>query len=218
MPKMHHLLSIGTDKAMTPNARLSVKMLGSALALVLIGWISVPAAIAQPTSPSPEPQQPQTPPSQTNPEPQQPQTPPPQANPEPQQNSYVGFGGVIGLQGGTTSLSQGTFAILSKHVLTNNLAIHADSTIFGSLTTSNSIALTYNKPMTMDGLPLVFTPFLGGGIMAYNENGTKISPLITGGIDIATPTNMTLTVRANAGFVSDRKADLGVLFGFGFHY
>jgi hypothetical protein len=210
MPKMHHLLSIGTDKAMTPNARLSIKMLGSALALVLIGWIAVPAAIAQPTSPSPETQPPAAQPPQ--------QTQPPPANPEPQQNSYVGFGGVIGLQGGTTSLSQGTFAILSKHVLTNNLAIHSDTTIFGSLTSSNSIALTFNKPMSSDSLPLVFTPFLGAGIIAYNENGTKISPLITGGIDIYTPTNITLTVRANAGLVSDRKADIGVLFGVGFNY
>jgi hypothetical protein len=204
MPKMHHLLSIGTDKAMTPNARLSIKMLASALAIFLMGCIAAPAAIAQPTSPSPETQPPQT--------------QPPQANLEPQQNSYVGFGGVIGLQGGTTSLSQGTFSVLSKHVLTNNLAIHSDTTIFGSLTSSTSVALTFNKPMSSDSLPLVFTPFLGAGIMAYNENGTKISPLITGGIDIGTPTNMTLTVRANAGFVSDRKADLGVLFGVGFHY
>jgi hypothetical protein len=45
-----------------------------------------------------------------------------------------------------------------------------------------------------------------------------ISPLITGGIEISTPTNLTLTVRANAGFVRDRKADVGVLFGFGFKY
>jgi hypothetical protein len=45
-----------------------------------------------------------------------------------------------------------------------------------------------------------------------------ISPLITGGIDISTPTNLTLTVRANAGLVRERKADVGVLFGAGFNY
>lgn len=200
MSKIHHLLSIGADKAMTPNARLSIQMLVNALAVVLIGSISVPTTSAQPTSPSPE-------------------TPPPQPISEKlQQSSYLGFGGVIGIQGSTTSLSQGTFSILSKHILTNNLAIHSDSTIFGSLTPSTSVALTYNQPISSDSLPLVFTPFLGAGIMAYDEKGIKISPLITGGIDISTPTNLTLTVRANAGFVSDRKADIGVLFGVGFNY
>jgi hypothetical protein len=202
MPKIHHLLSIGTEKAMTPNTRLSIKMLGSAIAIVLIGCIAIPVAIAQPTSPSPA-----TPPPQ-----------PGQEQPQLQESSYVGFGGVIGIQGGTTSLSQGTFSILSKHILTKDLAIHSDSTIFGSLTPSTSVALTLNKSISSDSLPLIFTPFLGAGVMAHDEKGIKISPLITGGIDISTPTNLTLTVRANVGFVKDRKADVGVLFGVGYNY
>lgn len=125
MSKIHHLLSIGANKAMTVNAHLSIKMLVNALAIVLIGCIAVPAAIAQPTSPPP------------------PQTPSPQSMPELQPSSYVGFGGVIGIQGSTTSLSQGTFSMLSKHILTNNLAIHSDSTIFGSLTPSTSVGLMH---------------------------------------------------------------------------
>lgn len=115
-------------------------------------------------------------------------------------------------------MSQGTFSILSKHVLTNNLAIHSDSTIFGSLTPSTSVALTYNQPITSDSLPITFTPFLGAGIMAYDEKGINISPLITGGVDISTPINLTLTLRANAGFVRDQKADIGVLFSTRFSY
>jgi hypothetical protein len=189
---------IDLDKPMTQSARVPIEILVRALALVSIGCIAVPSAIAQPT-PSPE-------------------TPPQPLPAQLQPSSYVGFGGVIGIQGGTTSLSQGTFAILSKYVLTNNLAIHSDSTIFGSLTPATSVALTYNQPITSDSLPITFTPFLGAGIMAHDEKGIRISPLITGGIDISTPTNLTLTVRANAGFVSDRKADIGVLFGAGFSY
>jgi hypothetical protein len=192
------MIAIDLDKPMTQSARLPIEMLVRALTLVSIGYIAVPAAIAQPT-PSPE----------TSPQPI-----PAQLQPI----SYVGFGGVIGIQGGTTSLSQGTFSILSKYVLTNNLAIHSDSTIFGSLTPSTSVALTYNQPITSDSLPITFTPFLGAGIMAYDEKGINISPLITGGVDISTPTNLTLTLRANAGFVRDRKADIGVLFGAGFSY
>jgi hypothetical protein len=201
MSKIHHLLSIGAETAMAPNVRPSLKMLVNALTSVLIGCIAVPAAIAQLTSPPPS------------------QTPSPQSMPaQLQPSSYFGFGGVIGIQGSTTSLSQGTFSILSKHILTNNLAIHSDSTVFGSLTPSTSVALTFNQPITSDSLPIVFTPFLGAGIMAYDEKGIKISPLITGGVDLSTPTNLTFTVRANAGFVSDRKADIGVLFGVGFNY
>jgi starvation-inducible outer membrane lipoprotein len=84
------------------NTPLSIEMLVNAIAIVLIGCISVPAAIAQPTAPSSETPAPQPPPEQ------------PPVTEQPQQNSYVGFGGVIGIQGGTTSLSQGTFAILLK--------------------------------------------------------------------------------------------------------
>jgi hypothetical protein len=182
------------------NTLLSIEMLVNAIAIVLIGCISVPAAIAQPTAPSSE-------------------TPAPQPTPEqPQQNSYVGFGGVIGIQGGTTSLSQGTFSVFSKHVLTNNLAIHQTDTIFGSLTASSSIALTFNQPISSDSLPIVFIPFIGAGVMADFENGTRISPHLTGGIDIGTPTNVSATLRINAGFVKNRKADIGVLFGIGFNY
>jgi hypothetical protein len=170
------------------NTHRSIKIVINAIAIVLISCISIPPAIAQPTSPSPE-------------------TPPPQPTPEqPQQNSYIGFGGVIGIQGRTTSLSQGTFAAFSKHVLTNNLAIHTAHTIFGSLTPSSAIALTFNKPINSDSLPIVFIPFIGAGVMADFENGTRISPHITGGVDIGTPTNVSATLRINAGFVSDRTA------------
>jgi hypothetical protein len=182
------------------NTLLSIEMLVNAIAIVLIGCISVPAAIAQPTAPSSE-------------------TPAPQPTPEqPQQNSYVGFGGVIGIQGGTTSLSQGTFSVFSKHVLTNNLAIHTAGTIFGSLTPSASAALTFNQPISSDSLPIVFIPFIGAGVMADFENDTRISPHLTGGIDISTPTNVSATLQINAGFVNDRKTDVGILFGIGFNY
>jgi hypothetical protein len=207
------LYSYDTNKAMTQNAHLYIKMLVHALAIGLIGCMAVPAVNAQPTSPSPETSPPQS--GQEQPK----QSPETSRIPEQtQQNSYVGFGGVIGIQGSTTSLSQGTFSILSKHVLTNNLAIHGDATIFGSLNPSASIGLTFNKPISSDSLPITFTPFLGAGIMAYDQNGIMVSPLITGGIDISTPTNLTLTVRANAGLVKDRKADIGVLFGVGYNY
>jgi hypothetical protein len=143
---------------------------------------------------------------------------PSEAQDRPQQTSYLGFGGVIGLQGRTTSLSQGTFSILHKHVLNENLAIHSAATIFASAVPSTSIALTFNKPTVVENIPVIFTPFLGAGIMAYSDNGTRISPLITGGVDADTPFGFTGTLRINAGFMSDRPADIGILFGIGKNY
>jgi hypothetical protein len=141
-----------------------------------------------------------------------------EAQDRPQQTSYLGFGGVIGLQGRTTSLSQGTFAILHKHVLNESLAIHSAATIFASAVPSTSIALTFNQPTVVDNIPVIFTPFLGAGIIVYPDNGTKISPLITGGVDADTPFGFTGTLRINAGFVSDRPAEIGILFGIGKNY
>ncbi len=197
MSEIHLILN-----AMTFNACLPVKILVSAIAIAsIVGCLSVPTS-AQLTAPSPEttPPQPQT----------EEAAPPP-----PQQTSYMGFGGVIGLQGNTTSLSQGTFSLLSKYVLNNNLAIHSTSTIFGSSVSSTSLDLTFNKPIGSNDLPIVFTPFLGGGVLAYSDNGTRIVPHLTSGIDASTPFGVTATLRLEAGFVQDRKADMGVIFGIG---
>lgn len=146
---------------MTYSARLSIQLLVNAIAIGLMVGNYVPTTMAQPNPPSSE-----TPPQE-----------PPQPTPEvTQAPSYIGFGGVIGIQGGTTSLSQGTFSILTKQVLTENLAIHNSNTIFGSLTPSASFALTYNKPMSSEDLPIVFTPFVGAGIMTHYDNGMIVSP------------------------------------------
>jgi hypothetical protein len=179
---------------------LALKTLVIAITIPLIGGISIQHGNAQPTSPASE-----TTPSQ------------PTLEKLPQSN-YLGLGGVIGIQGNTTSLSQGTFSVLSKNVLTDNLSVHTASTVFGSLTSSSSIALTYNQPMNSDSLPVSLTPFLGGGITAYYDNSTKIIPHITAGLDLGLPTNLTGTVRANANFVTDRQTEIGILFGIGYNY
>jgi hypothetical protein len=223
--------SIGNT--MTVNVPRSMKILLEAIAIAAICCMSASPGNAQIIVPSEEsiPGLPQftVPSFKTALELPQPATPStevkaPEATPEdlpegpPGQRSYIGFGGVIGLQGGTTSLSQGTFSIVSKQVLTRNLAIHMADTIFGSSTASSSYALTYNHPIRDKNLPIVYIPFLGGGVMLHDANGLKVSPLVTAGIDIDTPTNVTGTVRINSGFVSGRKADVGVIFGVGYNY
>jgi hypothetical protein len=177
---------------------LSLKVLVSAITIALVSGIPIYPGNAQPSSP-------ETPASQPMPE-------------KVPQSNYLGLGGVIGIQGNTTSLSQGTFSILSKNVLTENLSVHSTSAVFGSLPSSTSIALTYNQPINSDSLPVALTPFLGGGISAYSDNGTKINPHLTGGIDIGLPTNLTGTVRVNADFLTNRQSEVGVVFGVGYNY
>jgi hypothetical protein len=190
-------------KIMTSNLRLATELLAKAIAIVLINCIYVPATNAQPRNPNPE----------TNP-------PQPQdgAPPTPTPSSYFGFGGNIGIQGSTTSLRQGSFSLLNKHILTDNLAIHGAMTIFGSSVSSSSVALTFNQSIPTEDIPILLSTFIGGGINIHDQNGTKVSPLLTGGIDASTPFGLTGTLRINAGFIGDRQADVGILFGIGKNY
>lgn len=198
---------------MTSNAIGSTKILVNAVTITLFSCISVTASNAQTIKPMAEfsPSQLTSPSSETQPSETLSEEPP-------SQRSYIGLGGVIGLQGKTTSLSQGTFSVISKQVLSRNFAIHSDNTIFGSLRASSSVALTYNHPIRSESLPIVFIPFLGGGVIVHDENGLKVNPLVTAGIDIDTPINMTGTVRINSGFIGGRSADVGVIFGVGYNY
>jgi hypothetical protein len=153
----------------------------------------------------------------------QPTTPAdPAAVPEAQEQralrSYMGVGGALGLSGNTTSLSEGGLALFSKGVLTDNLSIDGTTIIFARSTPSAAVALTYNLPLETEGIPFSFIPFVGAGAMVDNNNGTRIHPMVSGGVDIVTPTNFTGTIRVNAAFPGDRQADVGVILGVGFSY
>jgi hypothetical protein len=212
------------------NSVRSTKTLVNAIALTLVSYIAIPASHAQTAEPIAElPPAPLASPSSANgvtspqttmpsSEVKPPESLPAESEAAPGQRNYIGVGGVVGLQGDTTSLSQGAFSIVGKQVLTRNLAIHTADTVFGRSTASSSVALTYNHPIRYEGSPLVFIPFLGGGIMLHNNHGLKVNPMITGGIDIDTPQHITGTVRINSGFVRDRSADVGIILGVGYNY
>ncbi|MEA5616612.1 hypothetical protein VB711_01985 [Cronbergia sp. UHCC 0137] len=54
--------------------------------------------------------------------------------------------------------------------------------------------------------------------MTRNVNGLKISPHVTGGVDVPVSSALTGTVRLNVGFPSEKKADMGVLLGIGYNF
>lgn len=137
----------------------------------------------------------------------------------PQPRSYIGVGGAIGLSGDTTALSSGGFSILTKSVLSENLALHSANVLFGSNISSSSFALTFNLPIREESAnQITVIPFLGGGIALRNLDGLIISPMVSGGLDIPLSKDFTGTIRVNTIFPSDRQADVGILTGIGFNF
>jgi hypothetical protein len=150
----------------------------------------------------------------------QPAPNPPETQPQiTRQRGYAGIGGVIGLNGKTTAWGTGGFSLFSKTIFTDNLSMHNASVIFGSSVSSSSSALTLDFPIRNPASKqIVVSPFLGGGVMMRNENGLKISPQVTGGVDVPVSKNITGTVQLNVGFPSERQADMGLLLGLGYNF
>lgn len=142
------------------------------------------------------------------------QSAPPSKSP----TSYLGIGSGIGLTGNTTSLGTGGgLAILSKVGFTENLSLHDATVIFGGGAATSMIILTAEFPIRNQAGETVISPFIGGGAMLRYNEGLFISPAISGGIDIPFSQRFTGTVRINAGFPSDRNADIGILIGAGYN-
>jgi hypothetical protein len=131
--------------------------------------------------------------------------------------SYIGIGGGLGLGGNTTALGTGGLAILSKVGFTENLSLHDATILFGGGAATSMIILTADFPIRNDAGQIVVSPFIGAGAMLRYNQGLFISPAISGGIDIPLSRNFTGTVRINAGFPSDRNADVGILIGAGYN-
>lgn len=136
------------------------------------------------------------------------------------QKSYIGVGPAFGLGGSSTALSTGGLAVFSKTVLTDNLSIHSTNVYFGSSIPSSSANLTIDFPIRdSNSGKILFSPFLGGGVMTRNENrGLYISPHATGGIDLPLSMGFTATIHLDVGFPNNRKADIGLLTGVGFSF
>ncbi|MDX2255648.1 MAG: hypothetical protein NW214_09050 [Pseudanabaenaceae cyanobacterium bins.39] len=135
------------------------------------------------------------------------------------QRGYIGAGGSIGLSGETSALGTGGFSLFSKTVFTDNLSMHNNTVIFGTGISSSASNLTVDFPLRdANSQQIIASPFIGGGVMFRNENGIKIAPHITGGVDVPMSRNITGTVQLNVGLPSDRKADMGLLLGVGYSF
>jgi hypothetical protein len=133
-------------------------------------------------------------------------------------DSYIGIGGAIGLNGNTTSLGTGGVTVLSKLRFSDNLSLHDATVLFGEGAATSMIVLTADLPIRNNEGRTIAAPFIGGGVMLRYADGLSVSPAISGGVDIPLSNNFTGTVRVNAGFPSNRNADVGVLVGVGYSF
>jgi hypothetical protein len=137
-----------------------------------------------------------------------------------QQQSYIGIGPAFGLAGTSSSLSTGGLAILYKNTFSENFSLQGTSVVFGSSIPYASAALTINFPIRdEDSGYIEFSPFLGGGVAARNENGSVyISPHLTGGVDFPLPIGVTGTIHLDAAFPESRPAEIGIIMGIGSNF
>jgi hypothetical protein len=133
-------------------------------------------------------------------------------------DSYIGIGGVIGVDGNTTALGTGGITVVSKVRFTNNLSLHDATVLFGSGAATSMIIVSADFPIRNSAGQTIAAPFIGGGAQLRYAEGVYINPAISGGVDIPMSSNFTGTVRLNAGFPSNRPADIGVLFGVGYSF
>jgi hypothetical protein len=132
-------------------------------------------------------------------------------------NGYIGIGSAIGLSGNTTALGTGGFAILSKLRFSDNFSLHDATVVFGGGAATSMIIVTADLPILDDSGRTIVSPFIGGGVMLRYAEGLSIAPAISGGIDLPISSDFTGTLRLNAGFPSNRNADVGVLVGVGYN-
>jgi hypothetical protein len=133
-------------------------------------------------------------------------------------NSYIGIGGAIGINGNTTSLGSGGLTVVSKLRFTDNLSLHDATVLFGREAATSMIILSADFPIRNSEGKTIAAPFIGGGAQIRYAEGLFVSPAVSGGVDIPMSSNFTGTVRLNAGFPSNRSADVGVIIGAGYTF
>lgn len=131
--------------------------------------------------------------------------------------SYIGIAGNIGISGGTSSLGDGNFAVISKVGLTNAISVRP-SAVFGNNATV-LIPITYDFSLQQAdpfSEPLAIAPYVGVGAALQTGDNSEVAVLVTGGIDLPLNPQFTATAAVNAGFFDE--TDIGLLLGVGYNF
>jgi len=183
------------------------------------------------TQPSPEPST--EPSTQPNTEPStQPNTEPStQPNTEPNKksgikpgratrggSSYIGIGGNIGITGGSSSLSDGDFSIISKIGFTRKLSFRPSVVLGDNATVLLPVTLDFTSQRLGDQYsePLAISPYVGVGAAIKTGSNSDTAVLVTGGIDVPLNAQFTANVSVSAGFFN--QTDVGLILGVGYNF
>jgi hypothetical protein len=132
-------------------------------------------------------------------------------------SSYIGVGGNIGL-GGNTTLSEGSFAVISKIGLSNNFSVRpsaliGDNTVF-------LIPLTLDFPVdavTESGVQQInVAPYIGAGAAISTGNDSTVGFLLSGGVDVPVSNQITANAGVNVGFIDE--TEVGLQLGVGYNF
>jgi len=132
-------------------------------------------------------------------------------------SSYIGVGGNIGISG-ETGLSEGSFAVISKVGLTNNLSVRPaalinDDTVFLIPATIDfPVASVTNTGETQ----ISAAPYLGGGVAISTDDDSNVGVLLTGGVDVPIANQVTGNASLNVSFLDD--TNIGLLLGVGYNF
>lgn len=132
--------------------------------------------------------------------------------------SYVGIGGNVGF-GGDSALGDGSFAIISKIGLTNNLSVRPTVLFRENLTLVVPVTFDFVSQQTVEvseDFVISAAPYAGAGVIVTTGDDGNFGFLISGGVDVPLTTNLTATAGLNIGFVDG--ADVGLLVGVGYTF
>ena len=109
-------------------------------------------------------------------------------------SSYIGIAGNLGL-GGDSALGDGNFMIISKVGITDILSIRpsvvlGDDTVILAPVTYD---FSFNQVADPFSEALPFSPYVGAGVALATGDGSELSFLITGGVDVPITDKLTAT-------------------------
>ncbi|MEG4204203.1 hypothetical protein QUA20_09765 [Microcoleus sp. Pol7_A1] len=132
--------------------------------------------------------------------------------------SYIGIGGNLGF-GGDSALGDGSFAIISKIGLTNNLSVRPTVLFRDDLAFLVPVTFDFVSQETVevsDDFVITAAPYAGAGVVISTGDDGTLGFLISGGVDVPLSRNFTATAGLNIGFVDG--AEVGLLVGVGYTF
>ncbi|BDA75588.1 unknown protein [Rivularia sp. IAM M-261] len=132
-------------------------------------------------------------------------------------SSYIGVGGNLGIAGETT-LSEGSFAVISKIGLTNSLSVRPAALIGDNATFLVPITLDFPiETITNTGQTQISaSPYVGAGVSVSTADDSNVGFLISGGLDVPVAEQLTANAALNVSFLDD--TNVGLLLGVGYNF